>query len=43
MAQSINTDEDKSNVNNDNTQTVIDGDEEAKHFRKVIGAFLYYR
>jgi hypothetical protein len=23
--------------------TIIDQDEEERHFRKVIGAFLYYR
>lgn len=43
MAQSTNNDENKSTVINDSTQTIIDADEEEKHFRKVIGAFLYYR
>jgi hypothetical protein len=43
MASSINKDEDLSTVINDNPQTIIDEDEEEKHFRKIIGAFLYYR
>jgi hypothetical protein len=37
MARSINNDE------NENTQTTMNEDEEEKHFRKIIGAFLYYR
>jgi len=43
MARSTNNDEDISTMMNDNTQTSINEDEEEKHFRKIIGAFLYYR
>jgi hypothetical protein len=43
MAKSTNNQEEITNVTNDNSQTTIDEDEEEKHFRKVIGAFLYYR
>jgi hypothetical protein len=43
MARSINNDENITEMTNDNIQTTIDEDEEEKHFRKIISAFLYYR
>jgi hypothetical protein len=34
----------RSTNNDENTQTTMnDEDEEEKHFRKIISAFLYYR
>jgi hypothetical protein len=42
MASSTNDPEEMSAVTYDHTQTTIDEDEE-KHFRKIVGAFLYYR
>lgn len=45
MAESIHTHEQPSTVvnENDHTESTINEDEEEKHFRKVIGAFLYYK
>ena len=43
MAKLTTNDEDTTIMMNDNTQTRIDENEEEKHFRKIIGAFLYYR
>ena len=41
MAKSMHNVEHSSKV--DSSQTTINEDEEEKHFRKIVGAFLYYR
>lgn len=44
MAKAIdNNNQEISTIVSDNHQITIDEEEEAKHFRKVIGAFLYYK
>lgn len=41
MAKSSNFNEDFSG--GDSNQTTFNDDEEEKHFRKILAAFLYYR
>ncbi|CAF4328970.1 unnamed protein product, partial [Adineta steineri] len=44
MAKSTHNHEETSTVSNDSdTRTITNEDEEEKHFRKVISAFLYYK
>jgi hypothetical protein len=43
MARSRENDEQINTIINDNHERVIDEDEEERHFRKVVSAFLYYR
>ncbi|CAF4925215.1 unnamed protein product, partial [Rotaria socialis] len=43
MAKSTDNNQEVSTIISDSNQSTMNEDEEAIHFRKVIGAFLYYR